>query len=76
MWKIAKNVRNDLHRENWKFEGSLNNFKLPVILSTFLKWVIAGPRKDDNDDDDDEHRRQNIDTLTSTLTQLVSQSFK
>ena len=50
-WKIAKSIRSDLYTYNWKFKGRVDSFKLPVILSTFIKWVIAGPRKDKKDDD-------------------------
>ena len=75
MWKIAKSIRSDLYTYNWKIEGRVDSFKSPVILSTFIKWVIAGPRKDKKDDDV-RNCQQQVDKITSILTQLVSQSFK
>ena len=75
MWKIAKSIRSDLYTYNWKFEGRVDSFKSPVMLSTFIKWVIACPRKDKKDDDV-RNCQQQVDKITSILTQLVSQSFK
>ena len=74
MWKIAKSIRSDLYTYNWKFEGRVDSLKSPVILSTFIKWVKAGRRKDKKDDV--RNCQQQVDKITSILTQLVSQSFK
>ena len=75
IWKIAKSIKSDLYTYNWKFEGRVDSFKSPVILSTFIKWVITGPRKDKKDDDV-RNCQQQADKIKSTPTQLVSQSFK
>ena len=59
----------------WKIAKSNYSFKSPVILSTFIKWVIAGPRNDKKDDDVRNYQHQ-VDKITSILTKLVPQSFK
>ena len=40
MWDVAKIIRKDILKEKWTFNGDLNNFTAPQLLSTFLKWVL------------------------------------
>ena len=67
MWKIPKSIRSDLYTNNWKFEGRVDSFKSLVILSTFIKWVIADPERDKKDDNV-RNCQQQVDKITSILT--------
>ena len=40
MWNDAKIICKDILTEKWKFNGDLNNFTAPQLLSAFLKWVL------------------------------------
>jgi SRSO17 transposase len=69
MWKVSKKIRKELMQQSWKFEGDIKNFAPPTILSTFLKWIIAGPPWKEYG------TYKNIECLiATTITQLVSQS--
>ena len=43
IWDTAKIIRNELlKREKWKFTGSFDDFSLPPLLSTLVKWILIG----------------------------------
>ena len=44
VFKAATIIRKELLASGeWKFEGSFENYEHPRILTSFLKWIIAGP---------------------------------
>ena len=43
MWNVANVIRKTLLGSKWKFEGDMNNYEIPNLLQTFLKWVWLGP---------------------------------
>ena len=44
LFKAAKIVRAELLKHTkWKFTGGLNDFGISPPLTSFVKWVIAGP---------------------------------
>ena len=45
MWDNAKIIRKFILKEKWEFNGDLNNFPAPQLLSTFLKWVLIESKK-------------------------------
>ena len=47
LWKLSKQIREEILAQNWEFCGSLKLYKLPQLLSTFLKWVLIGPHSYD-----------------------------
>ena len=42
MWNVANVIRKTLLGSKWKFEGDMNNYEIPNLLQTFLKWVWLG----------------------------------
>ena len=43
--KAAAIIRKELlSLIEWKFEGSIENYKCPQILTSLVKWIIAGPK--------------------------------
>ena len=45
VFKAAKIIRKEIiESSEWKFEGSFQNYEQPQILTSLLKWVIAGPK--------------------------------
>ena len=45
IFEAAKIIRNQiLKHRNWKSDGSFSGFDLPVSLSSFLRWIITGPK--------------------------------
>ena len=73
MWEIAKCIIADLLVDKWQFEGNINNYIAPKLLTSFLKWVIAGPHTLDNDGGD---RHKHMQEFVGKVTQLVSQNMK
>ena len=57
----------------WQFEGDINNYIAPKLLTSFLKWVIIGSHTLDNDGGD---RQKNMEDLVGNVTQLVAQNVK
>ena len=45
MWDNAKIIHKFILKEKWKFNGDLNNFPAPQLLSTFLKWILIESKK-------------------------------
>ena len=72
MWNVAKEIRKDILKRGWKFEGELHNFEASQLLQTFLKWVLVGPHKRNRPN----HCTAQIESLMTVITQLVVQSVK
>ena len=71
--QAARLIRDDiLKTENWKFTGSFDNYQPPLLLKTFIRWIIAGP----NTEIESERRTKSIDIGVDNLTQIVTQAVK
>ena len=46
IWKVAKIIRSELlQREKWRFTGSFEDFTLPPLLATLMKWILIGKNR-------------------------------
>ena len=72
LWKLAKKIRIEVLEQKWLFQGKLTNYKMPALLSTFMKWVLLGPHRM-NSEDSETYQINNIKKATS---QFVSQNIK
>ena len=71
VFQAARLIRDDiLKTENWKFTGSFENYQAPLLLITFIRWIIAGP----NTEIESERRTKSIDIGVDNLTQIVAQA--
>ena len=73
MWSVAKNIRREIVETKWKFEGNLNNYNQPPLLTAILKWIIFGPSEINKDNQDNVPK---IIKLSSIITQLVVQNMR
>ena len=37
LWKLAKKIRLEVLEQKWEFQGKFTNYKMPALLSTFMK---------------------------------------
>ena len=72
LYKVAGKVRKEILKSAWKFEGSMDNFTPPPLLSSLIKWILVGP----NESFEGEKRVDGIERLISTVTQTIVQSVK
>ena len=43
IWKVAKIIRSELlNTKTWSFTGSFDDFVLPPLLTTLIKWILLG----------------------------------
>ena len=70
--KFAKKIRVEVLEQKWEFEEKFTNYKMPALLSTFMKWVLLGPHTM-NSEDGETYQVNNI--IKATL-QFVSQNIK
>ena len=71
MSKIEKYIRADLLVRKWRFEGDMNNYIAPKLLTDYLKWVIIGPHTLGNNGED---RPKNMVDLVRKVTQIIAQN--
>ena len=43
LWKLAQKIRLKLLKQKWEFQGKFTSYKIPALLSTFMKWALLGP---------------------------------
>ena len=72
LWKLAKKIRLEVLEQKWEFQGKFTNYKMPALLSTFMKSVLLGPHTM-NLEDGETYQVNNIMKATS---QFVSQNIK
>lgn len=69
LFKAAKIIRAELlNHTKWKFGGSLKGFDISSSLTSFVKWMIAGPRETISSERKNEEIKQSTD---STIQMLV-----
>ena len=71
MLKLAKQIREEILSQDWKFTGNFSSYKTPALLSIFLKWVLFGPFVSAENDDTKE-----IEILLNVTAQFISQNIK
>ena len=42
LWKLAKKIGLEVLEQKWEFQRKFTNYKIPALLSTFMKWVLLG----------------------------------
>ena len=72
MWDVAKIICKDILKEKWKFNGDLNSFTAPQLLSTFLKWVLIGTKNRNSEGTN----TCKVESEMAVITQLIMQSVK
>ena len=73
LWRLAKRIRTDALSQAWEFNGNFENYKVSSLLSTFLKWVLLGPR---TENEDENNRSNTLSNLIKTTSLFVSQNMK
>ena len=73
IFEAAKAVRKDLLTHTpWIFTGSFEDYVVPDMLSTLIKWIVVGQVTGI----ETTSRKGQVDRTVKTLTQIVSQAVK
>ena len=73
LFQAAKLIRAEISKEEeWTFQGTFENFQMPKLLYTLIKWIIVEPHMELQS----EIREGRIDNTVSVLTQVIMQTFK
>ena len=73
LFQAAKLIRAEISKEEeWTFQGTFENFQMPKLLYTLIKWIIVWSHIELQS----EIREGRIDNTVSVLTQVIMQAFK
>ena len=69
-WKLFQQIRKEILAQNWEFSGSVESYKPPQLVTTFLRWVLIGPHSSDKG------RTKQLETVIEVAIKVIVQNIK